>query len=68
MRKQWLNVFVAESQKLIAAYLNSRDQTQRSLLNGETHIVIKDIVRKVTGSVLERRRYCNIPLSNKGLL
>lgn len=49
--KQWLYVFVAGPQKLIAAYLHSRDHTQRSLLNGETHIVIKDIVIKSSGSV-----------------
>lgn len=66
--KQWLNVFVTESQKLIAGYLHSRDHTQRSLLNGENHIVIKDIVLKGAGCVLESRRYCSIPLSMKGLL
>lgn len=53
--KQWPNVFVAEPQKLIAAYLHSRDHTQRSLLNGETSIVIKDIVIKGSGSVLGER-------------
>lgn len=32
--KQWLNVFVSVSQKLIAAYLHSRDHTRCSMLNG----------------------------------
>lgn len=66
--KQWLNVFVSVSQKLIAGYLHSRDNTRCSMLNGENHIVIKDIVIKGSGSVLESRRYCSIPLSMKGLL
>lgn len=67
-RKQWLNVFVSISQKLIAGYLHSRDHTRCSMLNGENHIVIKDIVIKGSGSVLGSRRYCSIPLSVKGLL
>ena len=49
---QLLNVFVTESQKLIAGYLHSGDHTQRSLLNSGSHVVIKDIVIKGTGSVL----------------
>lgn len=32
--KQWLNVFVSVSQKLIAAYLHSRDHTRSSMLKG----------------------------------
>lgn len=69
---QWLNVFVSVSQKLIAAYLHSRDHTRCSMLNGgeekKPHVVIKDIVIKGSGSVSESRRYCSIPLSMKGLL
>lgn len=55
--KQWLNVFVSVSQKLIAAYLHSRDHTRCSMLNGgeeeKTCVVIKDIVIEGSGSVSE---------------
>lgn len=54
--KQWLNVFVTESQKLIAAYLHS--QARRSLLNSGSHVVIKDIVMK-------GRRYCSISFGHE---
>lgn len=37
--KQWLNVFVTESQKLIAAYLHSQDRS--SSLNGGSCVVNK---------------------------
>lgn len=36
--------------------------------NKKTHVVIKDIVIKGSGSVSDSRRYCSIPLSMKGLL
>lgn len=62
--KQWLNVFVTEPQKLIAGYLHSQDHTQSSLLNGETHIVIKGhCYKRHRLCVVESRRYCSRPLS-----
>lgn len=68
--KQWLNVFVSVSQKLIAAYLHSRDHTRSSMLKGGEVKKKKKprVVIKGSGSVSVSRRYCSIPLSMKGLL